>query len=49
MDRGRDGCCGDVTSVVSHRPMRILPVGIVRASDYSCSNAVPRRPALLAG
>ena len=31
------------TSVVSHRQVRILPVGIVRASDDSCNNAPCRR------
>ena len=29
------------TSVVSHRQVRILSVGIVRASDDSCNNAAP--------
>ena len=27
------------TSVISHRPVRILSVGIVRARDDSCNNA----------
>ena len=30
------------TSVVSHRPVRILAVGIVRARDDSCNNAKKR-------
>ena len=30
------------TSVVSHRQVRILSVGIVRASDDSCNNALDR-------
>ena len=28
---------------VSHRPVRILPVGLVRASHDSCNTAVQRR------
>ena len=31
------------TSVVSHRQLRILSMGIVRASDHSCNNASHRR------
>ena len=31
------------TSVVSHRPVRILSIGIVRASYDSCNNALVRR------
>ena len=31
------------TSVVSHRPVRILSVGIVRARDDSCNNALRPR------
>ena len=33
----------DRPSVVSHRPVRILSVGIVRARDDSCNNATWRR------
>ena len=35
------------TSVISHRQVRILSVGIVRASDDSCNNAANERGQIL--
>ena len=35
------------SSVISHRPVRILSVGLVRGSDGSCNNATPRQRAVV--
>ena len=37
--RTRRGGCANASARCSHRPVRILSIGVVRASDNSCNNA----------